>query len=130
MKTIFAFFMLFSFIQIGSSQISAKWIGGHSGRPNDWNCSNNWSNNKVPNEFTDVVVSFVDFNDPTYPIIKSGLCKVHSLRIQYGTILKIDSKAKLTVLTESSTPLDLRTIKLKGSLVTPNGSMEIAYQGL
>lgn len=100
----------------GFGQISAQWKGGHPGRPKDWTCASNWSNNKVPNEFTDVIITEQDITYNNYPEISKGLLDVRSLEIQNKAILVIDSNAQLNVHQKTASTIDLNRIIIKGKL--------------
>ncbi len=99
------------------AQISAYWIGGKAGRTRDWNCAANWSNNKIPNEFTDVFLKDKESNSSLFPEIVKGNVKIHSLSFESGTHLKIHKEAILTILKELNQKLDLEKIELDGNLI-------------
>lgn len=98
------------------SQISVYWIGGHPGKSRDWNTSSNWSNSKVPNEFSDVTIPYKESNLECYPEIQNGSFKIHSLNIQKGTSLLIHKNANLTIAHKASMELLIDQIDIKGSI--------------
>lgn len=100
----------------GEAQISAYWVGGKAGRTKDWNCAANWSNNKVPNEFTDVFILNKESNSNCFPEIIKGKFTIHSLNFEKGTHLKIHKEAILTILKELNQKIDLQKINLEGNL--------------
>ena len=74
---------------------SATWKGGQPGQPTEWNCAKNWLENRVPNEFSAVVIpdcSTTTFSDP---VLKTGEVEVYSLEIHSGAKLLIGKNARL-----------------------------------
>jgi hypothetical protein len=81
-----------------SAQTTATWQGGKPGRTNDWNCSANWSNGRIPDEFTQVIIpSSVKY----FPVIQSAPGPIDALLLEDGTLLTIQDGAKLTILCET-----------------------------
>ncbi len=81
------FAMLF-FSNEMSAQIQNVWVGGVPGRPIDWNVAANWSLQRVPNEFHDVVIPNTSTTTFSYPVI-DGAVEVHTLRVESGARLYI-----------------------------------------
>lgn len=81
-----------------SAQISATWQGGKPGRANDWNCPSNWSEGRVPDEFTQVII-------PTgkqfYPVIQYTSMAIDALLMEGGSTLDIFEGASLLILGET-----------------------------
>ena len=120
MKSIFISMVLISIFSNDShAQIQASWIGGYPSRPRDWNCSANWSNNKVPNEFTDVHISNVEAYRFQYPVEINSNVVVHSLSLNQGAYICIEKNANLKIINPSSSKLILKNIIVKGSLNLP-----------
>lgn len=71
-----------------SAQIQNVWVGGVPGRPIDWNVAANWSLQRVPNEFHDVVIPNTSTTTFSYPVI-DGAVEVHTLRVESGARLYI-----------------------------------------
>lgn len=59
------------------AQKTATWKGGASGKPNDWNCSTNWREGRVPNEFSDVVIP--NLENRNYPLINRNVDDINTL---------------------------------------------------
>ncbi len=78
-----------------SAQTTAVWQGGKSGRTTDWNCPANWSEGRVPDEFTQVVI-------PTganyYPVIQYAPAPIDALLMEAGARLTIKDGARLAIL--------------------------------
>jgi len=91
-----AFFLGFNFSL--TAQITAVWKGGKPGRTTDWNCPANWSEGRVPDEFTQVII-------PTganyYPVIRYAPTPIDALLMEGGSTLTIQDGARLTVLCET-----------------------------
>ncbi|GAB4487267.1 MAG: hypothetical protein OHK0019_02080 [Saprospiraceae bacterium] len=71
-----------------SAQIQNVWVGGVPGSPIDWNVAANWSLQRVPNEFHDVVIPNTSKTTFSYPVIV-GAVEVHTLRVESGARLYI-----------------------------------------
>ena len=71
-----------------NAQIQNVWVGGMPGTPIDWNIAANWSLQRVPNEFHDVVIPNTASTTFSYPVIFEKV-EIHSLRIESGARLVI-----------------------------------------
>lgn len=78
MKTIFILILSLMAIQ-SFSQITAIWKGKIPGHESDWNWPGNWSNNRLPDDFTDVFIPVDNTFTANYPVIKSGSVEINSL---------------------------------------------------
>lgn len=80
------------------AQTTATWKGGKPGSATDWNCSANWSEGRVPDEFTQVVI-------PTgkmfYPVIQNVSTVIDALMIEHGGTITIKEGAVLVILGET-----------------------------
>ncbi|HRI61843.1 MAG TPA: hypothetical protein PK228_19025 [Saprospiraceae bacterium] len=83
---------LLLFIILAANEVNAQiqnvWVGGMPGRPIDWNVAANWSLQRVPNEFHDVVIPNTASTTFSYPVIDESV-EIHSLRIEKGARLYI-----------------------------------------
>lgn len=81
-----------------SAQTTVTWQGGKPGRTTDWNCPANWSEGRVPDEFTQVII-------PTganfYPTIRYAPTPIDALLMEGGTKLTIQTGAMLSILGET-----------------------------
>jgi len=81
-----------------SAQTTAVWQGGKPGRTTDWNCPANWSEGRVPDEYTQVII-------PTganyYPVIRYAPTPIDALLMEAGTKLTIQDGARLAILGET-----------------------------
>lgn len=88
-----AFFLSISFNI--SAQNIAIWQGGKPGRTTEWNCPANWSEGRVPDEFTQVII-------PTgtnyYPVIQYAPSPIDALMMEGGAKLTIRDGARLSIL--------------------------------
>lgn len=80
-----------------SAQRTVTWIGGTPGQETNWFCYKNWSNSKVPDEFTDVIIANISTTTFHYPVIKSKEAKVNSISIVSQATLTIEKSGKLTI---------------------------------
>ena len=102
-----------------SAQIPAIWKGGTPGRPNDWNCATNWRENRVPDEFSNVVVPEVSTTSFASPVIFSGEALVNALFLAPNASLTVGKKARLTVRGQEEDLPDGQVV-VKGKLVLPS----------
>ena len=70
------------------SQVSSTWRGNTPGREKDWNTSSNWSNNSLPDQFTDVIIPVDISVTYSYPVINDDV-EINSLSIWPGACLTI-----------------------------------------
>jgi hypothetical protein len=96
MKTLLiAIFSLFTTITF--AQQAVTWIGGTPGNETSWNEAKNWSKNKVPYEFSDVIIPDVTTTTFSAPVIKRGTIELNALQIASNGKLTVESEAKLIV---------------------------------
>ena len=79
------------------AQQSVTWKGGTPGKETSWNEARNWSNNKVPNEFSDVIIPDVSTSTFSAPVIKEGTIELNSISIASNGKLTVESAAKVIV---------------------------------
>ncbi len=77
------------------AQKTATWKGGTPGKPNDWNCSANWREGRVPNEFSDVVIP--NLENRNYPLINRNVDDINTLLVMSEASLTIGKKGSLSV---------------------------------
>lgn len=77
------------------AQKSTTWKGGTPGRSSDWNCASNWSDGRVPNEFSDVIIP--NIASEIYPVIKNNAEDINALSLMSNTKIYIEKKGALTV---------------------------------
>ena len=78
-----------------SAQTTAIWQGGKPGRTTDWNCPANWSEGRVPDEFTQVIIPAAA---NCYPVISYAPTPIDALLMEGGTKLTIQDGARLSIL--------------------------------
>ncbi len=81
MKSLVLFFTLFFMTITGSAQQLVTWVGGTPGKTTNWHEARNWSNNKVPDQFTHVLIPDVSFSSFAEPVINSGIAEVASITL-------------------------------------------------
>ncbi|MBL7776204.1 MAG: hypothetical protein JNK89_09390 [Saprospiraceae bacterium] len=101
------------------AQKTATWKGGAPGRAHDWNCPKNWSDGRVPDAFSDVVIPDVSTTSFAAPVIQKGEVEVNSLRLLANATLTVEQDGQLVVLNLYDDSLDTRGLQIKGSLVLP-----------
>lgn len=96
MKTLFiTLFTLISTVTIAQSTVT--WKGGTPGKETSWNEARNWSNNRVPDEFSDVIISDVSTSTFSAPVIKEGTVELNSIMIESNARLTVEAAAKLVI---------------------------------
>jgi hypothetical protein len=115
----FATAATFSFLLLGntlSAQAKSTWKGGTPGRAHEWNCAANWLENRVPNEFSNVVVPNVSSTTAAAPVISAGDFEVNAIWVAADAHIFIERSASLTVL---STANGIDPTFVKGKLILP-----------
>lgn len=75
-----------------------EWRGGFPGQENDWFCAKNWSDNRIPDDFDNVVVPDLSTRGNHFPVVKGKEARVQSLQLQSGAKIRIESGAQLTIM--------------------------------
>lgn len=81
-----------------SAQTVEIWQGGKPGRSTDWNCPANWSEGRVPDEFTQVIIPA---GANVFPVIKGNPTPIDALLVEGGATLTIQVGAAITILGET-----------------------------
>lgn len=79
------------------SQKTATWKGGTPGKNDDWHCPTNWKEDRVPDEFSQVIIPDVSSSSFSNPTLASGEVEIWSIQIHSGAFLRIGKGASLTV---------------------------------
>lgn len=96
MKT--RFILLFvSITTLSFSQKKVCWKGGTPGREDCWHEARNWSNNKAPDEFSDVYIPDVSSSTFHFPVIKEGVVELSALRMDSNAHLTVAPSARLVI---------------------------------
>ncbi|MEO6131135.1 MAG: hypothetical protein ABIQ02_04760 [Saprospiraceae bacterium] len=82
--------ILLSLHSLTGFQTLVVWKGQTPSHPHEWNCSSNWSNNLIPNEFTDVLIIPDETFSDNYPVIITHQ-EVNSLCILKGGRITINA---------------------------------------
>jgi hypothetical protein len=101
------------------SQKTVTWIGGTPGHENDWNYARNWSNNTVPDNFSNVIIPDVSTTTFSSPIITSGKIEVNTLFIETTAHLTIAEAGELVIL-EDAVGISRRNLRVYGRLLLPD----------
>ena len=95
-KTLAAIIMLMiSLTTALSAQTTSTWIGGTPGRATDWNCANNWKENSVPDENSQVIIPADRYY---YPVLVTDVDPIDALLVQSGALVTLTHSANLTIL--------------------------------
>ena len=78
-----------------SAQTTSTWIGGTPGRATDWNCANNWKENNVPDENSQVIIPA---DRLYYPVLREEVDPIDALMVQSGAEITLTHSANLTIL--------------------------------
>jgi hypothetical protein len=71
-------------------QVTSIWKGNTPGHEVQWEYASNWSNNRIPDEFTDVIIPLDITLGKNYPVIRTLNVEVNSLFIEAGAEILID----------------------------------------
>lgn len=63
------------------AQVTSLWRGNTPGHESKWDCPSNWSNNRVPDEFTDVIIQVDNSAKHKYPVLQMQETEINSLSI-------------------------------------------------
>lgn len=119
MKTLLIAFLTLT-TTITFAQQSVTWKGGTPGNETSWNEARNWSNNKVPNEFSDVMINDVSTSTFSSPVIKEGTIELNSIRIASNGQLTVESTAKVIIYGYTEGIIK-ENINLEGTLMVMDG---------
>ncbi|HUR30120.1 MAG TPA: hypothetical protein VMZ69_01740 [Saprospiraceae bacterium] len=109
--------ILFSLLAFDAfSQVKSVWRGNTPGREKDWNAETNWSNNRIPDEFTDVVIELDISVKRNYPVLVTDKTEINSLNIWPGATLTI-KEGQLLVLDLWKTNFNRFQVIGKGKLI-------------
>lgn len=103
-------------VNLSIAQISVKWIGGTPGKETSWNEPKNWSNYKVPDDFTNVVITDVSSTTFSNPVIPQGIAEVNSIRFESQGSLTVAEQAKLIVFNQLE-ELNDKGLEIRGFLL-------------
>lgn len=78
------------------AQNDVTWIGGTPGKQADWNEARNWSNQRVPDEYSNVIIKWANSGHHAQPVI-SGEANVLSIEIHGGATLSLEEDAHLSI---------------------------------
>ena len=128
MKTLLiALFTMISTITIAQNTVT--WKGGTPGKETSWNEAKNWSNNKVPNEFSNVIISDISTSTFSTPIIKEGTIELNSIMIESSAQLTVETSAKLIIYGYAE-GLMKDNLQLSGSLIVLDEYAENELQNI
>jgi hypothetical protein len=95
MKTlIIALLTLTSTIAIAQNTVT--WKGGTPGNETNWNESKNWSNNQVPDEFTNIIIKALNTGHFAQPVVSENV-EVASIEIQAGAKLTVTESGQILI---------------------------------
>jgi len=95
MKTIILFlFIIISTLSFG--QTTAQWKGGTPGNPNSWHEAKNWDNNRVPDEYTFVVIEALNTGHQAHPVIDESV-EVAGIEIYGQASLTITNAGEILI---------------------------------
>lgn len=116
--------IIFSLIStLNFAQRSTTWKGGTPGKETCWEEARNWSENRVPDEFSDVFIPDVSTSTFHYPVIKEGAVELNSIRMASTAQLTIAASAKLIVY-EDTEGVTVDNLILKGVMVVLDQTRE------
>lgn len=88
MKTVMLL-LLSLLVTTGFSQVASIWKGNTPGHESQWDCPSNWSTNRVPDEFTDVIIQMDNSSKNKYPVLQMHQIEINSLSIWPGACIVV-----------------------------------------
>lgn len=98
------------------AQVISIWRGNTPGQESKWDCPSNWSNNRLPDEFTDVIIQVDNSSRHKYPVLNTNREEINSLRIWPGACL-ILKEGNLYVLDAQASYFRHSQVNGKGKLI-------------
>jgi hypothetical protein len=92
-------FMVLTFMVVANAAFAQKiatWIGGTPGQEHAWTTAKNWSNNRVPDQFTTVVIKTQNTGHQAQPYITEKVV-VAELNVYAGAALTIHKTGVLEI---------------------------------
>jgi len=116
-----------SFLMVSNAQSEIVWKGGTPGMEHEWNCANNWIPERVPNEFSNVIIPNVSTASQSYPIIKEGEeVAVNALFVNSQAVLTLSETSYLLVFEQLIDPR--KNVKGEGLLLRASNKEGIAQE--
>ena len=78
-----------------TAQETAFWIGGTPGQETNWHVARNWSNNQIPDEFTNVIIERANSGHSSQPVI-SASAEALSIKL-YNSTLTVTTKGLVLI---------------------------------
>ncbi len=99
-----------------TAQSTVTWVGGTPGNETSWDEPKNWSNQLVPNKYSNVYIPAVSTSTFSNPAITNGIIELNSLQIESTAKLTIDKMAKLIV-RGNADGIFAGNVNIKGSFI-------------
>lgn len=115
MKSILIFVITLTALN-GYSQVAATWKGNTPGHELEWGYASNWSNNRIPDQFTDVVIPYDETLGKNYPVVQTATVEINSICIRTGAQIQIEYTCEIRLL-DADTVLRAQTITSTKELV-------------
>lgn len=103
------------------AQTTATWLGGTPGRETNWEEARNWSNYRVPDEFSNVIIKHTNSGHQSQPTIR-GTVEVLSIEIQSNAALIIDVDGSLLI---NGDDTYTRGVLIYGGQLYNNGKIDL-----
>ncbi len=102
-----------------TAQNTTIWVGGTPGKETKWDEAKNWSNHRVPDEFSNVIILDVSTTTFSYPEIISGNIELNSLTIESNATISIHQNARLVVF-DNIEGVAINDLKSQGRILVLN----------
>ena len=97
MKNLFVLILTITAVTYSTAQNTVTWLGGTPGNETNWNEAKNWSNQRVPNVFSNVWISDVSTRTRALPVIEAGTVELNTLTVESLAALTVQQNAHLVV---------------------------------
>jgi hypothetical protein len=116
MKTLFlSLTLVLSGSTIFAQQL-VRWIGGTPGQETNWHEARNWSNYKVPDTFSNVLIPDVSTTTFSAPFISGGIVELNTILIESNAQFRL-AEGALLIVHEQATGLEKSRLQLSGTIV-------------
>lgn len=90
---------IFLFIALDSyAQREIVWKGGTPGQESEWFCASNWIPERIPDEFSNVIIPDVSTSSRAYPEIKGEqVVAINEIRVYTTAELLVDKQSSLLI---------------------------------
>lgn len=106
-----------------TAQNTVTWVGGTPGKETKWHEAKNWSNQRVPNEFSNVIIPDVSTTTFSSPVIAFGEVELNAILVESNAGLTVLKDAQLVIYGDA-VGLKNKDVHIKGALIIMDETKE------